>query len=194
MHKIDSDGATVNNLFTEGNATLSIPATVVSAAIANAWQEEIVNVVEGVGISLLTSSTDTFDQMKAAIQEWIRRGGRTSPVIQAVNNNQASLADVTGFPQIDTVTVIAFEFLYSIFRRTDSANKKESGRAFATYNSETAAWEITTFAAHEGAGVVMEMTLVSGTTWKLQYTSDNMAGASYVGTLRATDIKTVRVS
>jgi hypothetical protein len=193
MHKIDSDGATIDNKFTEGNPTLSIPATVVSAAIANAWQEELVNVIEGVGITLLTSGTDTFDQLDAAIKELFKRGGRAAPVSQAIANNQASAADVTNFPTFDRTVVAAVEFLYSVFRRTDSSNKKETGRGFITWNSETSAWEVSIISVHEGADVEFAIALVSGNIYKLRYTSDNMAGASYAGTLRISDIKTILV-
>lgn len=193
MHRIDSDGATIDNKFTEGNPALSIPATVVSAAIANAWQEEIVSVIEGVGIPLLTSSTDTFNQLDAAIKELMKRGGRAAPVSQAIANNQAAQADVLNFPQFDSSLVVSVEFLYSIFRRTDSGNKKETGRVYMTWNPDTSTWEVSKIGVHEGADVDFFVANVSGTVYKLQYTSDNLAGASYAGTLRITDIKTIAV-
>ena len=53
MFRIDSDGATVGNLFTEGNPALNIPATVVSADWLNdTVQEELVGVVLDAGLVL----------------------------------------------------------------------------------------------------------------------------------------------
>lgn len=194
MHRIDSDGATLDNKFTEGNPALSIPATVVSAAIANAWQEEIISVIEGVGISLLTSSTDTFDQLDAAVKELIKRGGRAAPVTQVIANNQASAADVTGFPNFDGTVVKAIEAMVSIERRTDTQSVREVGRIYLVFNPETDVWESPTLQTFFGdAGVVFSVAVVSGTTYKLQYTSDDLTGASYSGELRITDIKEVRL-
>lgn len=193
MHKIDSDGATIDNKFTEGNPALTIPATVVSAAIANAWQEELVTVIEGVGITLLTSSTDTFDQLDAAVKELIKRGGRPAPVVQSITNNQASAADVTGFPTFDGAVVKAIEALVSIERRTDSSDVREVGRIYLVWNPETSVWQTPVLQSFFGdAGVVFDVAVVSGTQYKLQYTSDDLVGASYAGELRITDIKEVR--
>ena len=51
MHRIDGPGHS-NNLFTEGDPTQAIPATVVTDDWANAVQEEIVQVILGAGITL----------------------------------------------------------------------------------------------------------------------------------------------
>jgi len=194
MHKIDSDGATIDNKFTEGNPALTIPATVVSAAIANAWQEELVTVIEGVGITLLTSGTDTFDQLDAAIKELIKRGGTAAPVVQSITNNQASPADVASFPTFDGAVVKAIEALVSIERRTDSSDVREVGRIYLVWNPETATWQTPTLQSFFGdAGVVFDVAVVSGSEYKLQYTSDDLAGASYAGEVRITDIKEVRL-
>jgi hypothetical protein len=197
MHKIDSDGATVDNLFTEGNASLSIPATVVSAEIANAWQEEIVNVVEEVGIPLLTSGTDTYDQLVAAIKELIERGGRAAPVSQALDNNAGPL-DVTDFPTFDSAEVKSLVFVFDIFRRTDSQNVKETGKLYLNYNSEAAGaendkWDISFDSKFDDAGVTFSVALDAGTVSKLQYTTNDLTGTTYQGTLRITDIVKVRV-
>lgn len=193
MHLIDSDGATIDNKFTEGSAVLSIPATVVSAAIMNAIQDEIASTITETGIALLTSSTDTGDQLRAAIKLLIKRGGNptTAPSF-AVPNNQASFADVTGFPQLDTTLIFAVELFYRILLRTDSEYKIETGRMYITWNPETAAWELTRAGVHGDSETDFQMLLVSGTTWKLQFKSPNLAGASYAGTFKYTDIKEIR--
>lgn len=192
MHVIDSDGATVGNLFTEGNASLSIPATVVSASIANAWQEEIANVIREVGIPLLTSSTDTFDQLKDAVIELIQRGGRAAPITQSVSNNSGPL-DVTDFPVLDTAVVKSVVMFMDIFRRTDSGVKKESGFLYLIWDSEASSWDITFQTVNGDGGVTFSMNNTSGTEWQLQYTSDDLTGTTYSGTLKITDLKQILV-
>lgn len=194
MHKIDSDGATVSFTFTEGDVGLLIPATVVSAAWLNAVQAELVKVVETLGFTLNTSGSDAGDQVYTAILELYKRGGRPSPISQSIANNQASPADVTGFPQFDTTVVAAFEFLCAIFRRTDTQHVKEMGRFFAQWDSEDSEWVITPLTVFDDSGIEFVTALVSGTNHKLQYTSDDLTGASYLATAKITDIKFIRVS
>lgn len=189
MHRIDSNGATNDNLFTEGNAALSVPATVVSAAIMNDIQEEVIKPIEAVGIAL---AKGTRDQLFNAILEIIKRGGRVSPIQMAIANNQLSAADVTNFPQMDKAVVLGFEFLVRLYRKTDSQNVVETGRVYITWNEATATWEITQSTVHGDAEVTFSMALVSGTNYKLQYTSTNYSGSSYTSDLRITDIKVIR--
>lgn len=192
MHRIDGPGATLDNKFTEGNAALAVPATVVTAAIMNDMQEELCNLITAMDIPLVKG---TQTQVRSAIIELIRRGGAASPVIQALVNNQAALADVTNFPLVLTTDVVAIEFLYSIYRRTDSGNAKETGRAYITWSPDLAGWEVTKVGVHDDAGVVLTMSPTGEPNeFKLQYQTDNLAGTSYAGTLRVTDIKFVRAA
>lgn len=191
MFKIDSNGATVDNKFTEGDPTLSVPATVVSAAWLNAVQGELVTIITSLGIALETSSSDTGDQVYAALLKLLQLGGRPVPINQTLANNQASAADVTGFPQFDKAVVKCVEFLYDILRRTDSGHVKETGRCFLSWDSETSAWGISGLSVFDDSNVDFFATVVSGTNYKLQYKTDNLAGSSYAGNLRITDIKFV---
>lgn len=52
MERINSPGATAGNLFTDGDPGGGIDATVVWAAWLNQVQEEIANVIEGLGVAL----------------------------------------------------------------------------------------------------------------------------------------------
>lgn len=52
MHRIDGPGATIDNLFTEGDPTQGVPATTVTGAWLNSQQEEIANAIEGAGLTL----------------------------------------------------------------------------------------------------------------------------------------------
>lgn len=189
MQKIASNGATITNEFTEGNATLSIPATVVSADWLNAVQKELVTVVEGLGLTLKTPGTETGDQVLAAIKKLVQQGGQSAAISFAIPNNQASAIDVTGFPQVDHALVRAFEAFITILRRTDSGYVKQTGRLYGTYDTETNTWDLSIVGVHDSSGVEFSMLNVSGTIEKLQLVSDNMAGSSYAGTLKVSDVK-----
>lgn len=196
MHKIDSDGATIDNRFTEGDPSLSIPATIVSAAIMNSLQEEIVNVVEGAGLTLLTSSTDTEDQLLAAIQLLLQQGG--VPVQQAIANNTGP-ADVgaSGELEFDPATTAAVILKYDLRRRTDSQHVNEVGELKLVYDDEASAWKTPVWNSDfDDAGVVFSMGSVSGGPndgfGKIQYTSGDLTGTSYSGTLTISDVKVLK--
>jgi hypothetical protein len=193
MHRIDSDGATLDNKFTEGNAGLSIPATIVSAAIMNAFQEELVKIVLDSGQALKTSGTDTFDQVEEALYRLHKFGGRFAPILFAPVNNQAVLADVTGFPVVDQAIYKAIEFLFTCHRKTDSGYVKETGRLYATWDDVALSWDVSRLSVHDQCGLTFAMTLTAGTEYELQYTSENLAGTSYVASLKITDIKFIKI-
>lgn len=68
MHRIDGAGATIDNLFTEGDPTQGVPATTVTGAWLNAVQEEIANVVEGAGLALdKLSNTQLYEAIVALV-------------------------------------------------------------------------------------------------------------------------------
>lgn len=193
MHRTEQNGATLGNLYTEGNPALLIPATVVGAPEMNSLQEELINVLTAFGVTPLTTLTDTFDQVQLAIKEAIARGGRLAPIDFDLVNNQATFADVTGMPTVNRTVIRSFEFLYNILRRTDSSHVLETGRAFCTYDPETLSWRFSKVSVHDDAGTLFQMAVVAGDEFKLQYKTDNLAGASYAGNIRITDIKNIRL-
>lgn len=64
MHRIDSAGATVGGMWTEGNPSTGTPATEISADWMNAVQEEIIAVLSAAEIAPVKSSNG---QLLAAI-------------------------------------------------------------------------------------------------------------------------------
>ena len=68
MHRIDSSTATPDNRFTEGDPTIPVPATTVTAAWLNAVQEEAVAIVLAAGMTL---DKNNNAQVLAAIQKLI---------------------------------------------------------------------------------------------------------------------------
>lgn len=72
MHRIDTPNAAAGGLFTNGNPALGTAATEVDAAILNAFQEELANVIEGEGITLDKAQ---HDQLRLALISMIARLG-----------------------------------------------------------------------------------------------------------------------
>ena len=68
MHRIDTDTATSDHKFTEGNPQSGVAPTVVSADILNAFQEEIAHVIEHSGLDLNKADNT---QLLQAIEELV---------------------------------------------------------------------------------------------------------------------------
>ncbi len=170
------------NRYTEGNPTLGIPATTVGGDEMNNIQEEIANVIEGAGIALDQTGA-TEDQMLTAILSLITSGGTQGSV--AIQNNAGPL-DVTGL-LFASASVASARVLWHLERRTDSQDVTEHGMFFLSYNNETSAWEIVTQSFGDDAEVVFSVT-ASG---QVQYTSNDLTGTTYSGTLRWSDITTI---
>lgn len=188
MFRIDSEGSTVDNKFTEGDPSLGVPATVVSADWLNSVQEEIAQFVEYAGITLDKLNDN---QLQAALIEFFLRGGRDVPLTQVLANNTSD-ADVVGFTYDKTVvkTKIA---LFNIERKTDTQQVQESGILFVTYNSKDDVWTPSYLSVHGDADVSFTSVVDAGDVSKLQYTTGNLAGASYVGELKMTSLFEIRV-
>ena len=66
MHRTEEAG-NVNNLFTDGDVSVTGDGTLLSAAEFNSYQEELAHLIESAGITLQTKATDTYTQLLAAI-------------------------------------------------------------------------------------------------------------------------------
>lgn len=179
MHRVDAPGATVGNLFTEGNPSLGIPATTVSDDIMNDIQEEIVNVILSQGITLVKG---TQTQLLDAIKSLISFGG--NPSIQDILNNQASPLSITGLV-FDKTTIKGAQIDFEVYRQTASGHVVENGTIFVSHRTSPDTWDIAVNSQFDDAGVTFSIT----GTGQVQYISDNLAGASYVGKVRLTNIR-----
>jgi len=68
MHKVDAPGATPANEFTDGDPQSGVPATTLEAKFMNTVQRELLNVVEGAGLTL---DEQNDGQLQEAISEMI---------------------------------------------------------------------------------------------------------------------------
>lgn len=178
MFRIDSDGATANNRFSEGNPSLGRRPTVVSADFMNALQEELVGVIESQDISL-SKSDDT--QLLAALKSLLGFGGDTQ-ISATINNNDGPIS-IEGL-LFDKDNIKAAEISYDISRRTDTSNIHETGKIFATYNEDADDWRLSLASFGDDAGVVFRI-LATG---QIQYTSNDLDGDNYSGRMRIAQI------
>jgi len=105
---------------------------------------------------------------------------------QTLLNNQSSAVNVTGLVY-SSVTIKAFHFKFDIERRTDSSSLNESGQARASFDNENSVWTLDWSSSFDDALAPLEIDASSG---QIKYTSSNLAGASYDGNIRVSDIKT----
>lgn len=97
-----------------------------------------------------------------------------------IANNQSSAANVTGLT-LDSSSYKSVKIFCELRRKTDTTEKICNGYLTAIYSVATASWAITAEGTMDGDddGVTFSM---SGA--QVQYTSDNMSGGNYTGTMR----------
>lgn len=114
MHRIDGEGATSDNKFTEGNPSTGAVATTVTADWCNAVQEEIVNVLLAAGI---TPAKANNAQLVAAIQSLISGGGI------AVTAAGVTIADTGDFFSGGEVEAALQQLAAKVYNGTIAANQ-----------------------------------------------------------------------
>lgn len=179
MHRIDSPGATAGNLFTEGNPSLSIPATEVSDDWLNDVQEELATVIETAGITL---QKGTQNQLLNAINALIGLGGTQIKLDPLLNNTVDQVITNLIF---DKASVKAAFVVYDVHRETDTSNEQETGVLLITHDSEDDLWRISPIiSAFDDAG----LTFAINATGQVRVSTDDLTGANYAGQFRASAI------
>jgi hypothetical protein len=170
------------NLYTIGNPTLGIPATQVRDTEMNNIQEELAEAIEEAGIALDQTGV-TFTQLRDAILTMISRGGTQSSLAIANNTGPAT---VTGLI-FNSTNIASARVLYHLERRTDTQDVTEHGELHIAFDNENTAWSVVNVSHGDDAEVVFSIT-PSG---QVEYTSNDLTGATYSGKLRWTNIITV---
>ena len=188
MFRIDSPGSVIAlptagavgpvvGYFTEGDPVTAVPATIVSGDWANAVQEEIIGVILGAG---LTPTKGSNGQLASAI-------GISSTDVTTnftIANNTTSAA-ITGL-LFALATFRAVEIEYSIYRKTDSPIEVAAmGKLRLVAKPVANSWDLLP-GLEEGddCGMTFIADVSVPGSVQLRYTSTNLAGANYVGTLR----------
>lgn len=178
MHRIDGPGATIDNLFTEGNPTLGIPATEVSDDWLNDVQEEIANLIEDQGIVLVKGDQT---QLLEAVKLLIGFGGDAQLNIALPNNSGPF--DATGL-LFNKVNTKAAHISVDIERSTDTQNKQEIGTIFVTHDTRDDLWRISVSSNLDNAGVTFTITAAG----QVRALTNNLTGTTYVGELRVAQV------
>ena len=180
MHRIDSPGATIGNLFTEGNPSLSIPATEVSDDWLNDIQEEIANLIENQGIALVKGQQD---QLEAAINLMVQGGGGDIKIDPLLNNTNDQVITGLIFDKTKTKAAVIY---FDVHRRTDSSNVQETGILTITHDTEDDVWRSSLMISSlDDAGTTFNVVVGTG---QVRASTNTLAGASYDGQLRITGI------
>src|SRR3990167_1174001 len=192
MFRIDSEGATIDNRFTEGDPGLSIPATVVSDKFLNHVQEEIIKPIEEMGLVL---SDVNEGQLWLALLEFFLRGGRKNPYLATIANNTgpADVEDTNNANATLTIDRTIHKnkmFFFDIERKTATQIVKEFGFCYLSYDSKNNTFLYPkVMSLGDDGGTIFTLAQIGITdVFKLQYTSNDLTGASYVGTLDITSI------
>jgi hypothetical protein len=140
-----------------------------------------------VAIGLASSSTEIVLNPAASAGAIFINDADTSFTIA---NNQSSAADVTGL-LFDPISTRSFILDYSIYRQTDTGSSAvaQVGQLRGVYNTQSSTWLMSDDYSGQNSSVVFSIQ-PSG---QIRYTSSNIAGANYVGTLKYTVRKTFGV-
>lgn len=98
----------------------------------------------------------------------------------SIANNISSVSNVTG-ASFDNSLIQSFELSYSLYRGTSTSEGAQVGTLSGTFNRIASTWDMSNEFNGQG-GVVFSIT--SG--GQIQYTSSNMGGSSYMGTMKFT--------
>jgi hypothetical protein len=179
MHRIDSPGATIGELFTEGNPSLSIPATEVSDDWLNDVQEELANFIESQGIVLVKGQQD---QLEEAITNFLGAGG-TNFKLDPLANNTADQV-IVGLT-FDSANVKSAMIFYDIHRESTTQDEQESGIYSLTRDTKTSTWRLEKIiSGHDDSGTVLNVTGAG----QIRATTDDLTGASYAGQIRVSGV------
>jgi hypothetical protein len=107
-----------------------------------------------------------------------------------IANNQSSAANITNL-LFDGVQIRGFSIEYTVYRQTDTASSAvaQIGNLRGVYNTQSATWFMSDDYSGQNSGVSFSI-LSSG---QLRYTSSNIAGANYVGVMKYSIKRTLRV-
>lgn len=150
---------------TPGAITLTAPSTdqqwVISVCLASTSSEIVINPVASASAIFVVDSDTSF----------------------TIANNQSSAADVTSL-LFDGVATRSFILDYSIYRQTDTASSAlaQVGQLRGVYNTQSSTWFMSDDFSGQNSGVTFSIQ-PSG---QIQYTSTNIAGANYVGSMKYT--------
>lgn len=181
MHRIDSPGTQLpEEIFTEGNPALNIPATEVSDDWLNDVQEEIVTVIENQGIALVKG---TQNQLETAIFSMLGAGGTNIKLDPLLNNTADQVIAGLIF---DKTKVKAAVIYFDVHRQTDTSNEQETGVLMVARDTKDDVWRLELLqSAFDDSGSNFNIVVATG---QVRVGTDDLVGANYDGQLRITSV------
>jgi hypothetical protein len=155
-----------------GAITLTPPSTnaqwVIAVCLASTATEVVINPVSSASAIYVVDGSTSF----------------------TIANNQLAAASVTSL-LIDGVSTRSFIIDYSVYRQTDTALSAlaQAGQLRGVFNTQSSTWFMSDDYSGQNSGVAFSI-LSSG---QIQYTSSNIAGANYVGSMKYAIRKTFGV-
>ena len=107
---------------------------------------------------------------------------------QAIINLQVGALDITG-AVFDKTVVRAVRLFFNIHRETTLSEVDETGEIFMWHRPVQDDWQVSLDSKGDASGVDFSATAAG----QLQYVSDDLAGASYLGELKIADIVKILV-
>lgn len=102
-----------------------------------------------------------------------------------IANNQVAAADVMGLV-LDSTLYRSVKVYFEIHRKTDS-NEALANGFLTAISRDTGGWDITAGGSYDGDATGVSFSITAG--GQVQYTSDNMTGANYEGTITFRDLR-----
>jgi len=188
MKKIDADGA-VGNEFTNGDPDTGVEATQVDDTWLNSLQREMIALLTATGQVSSQDNSDTTQVLKA-VQILIGQGGGPNFIATfALANNQSSAQNVTDL-LFDKAVYYAARMNYHIYRKDATPTEHvASGKLALRYFPVADTWAISDEREDDGDDCGIEFYVTAG--GQVQYKSSNMAGGTYVGELRISNVQKV---
>jgi hypothetical protein len=190
------DGAATNLTFNGGGATVTqlSPGTVEiniapsgeanTASNLGATGEGIFSAKSGVDLQFKklkagTNVTLSSDSNSVTINSTGGGSGIPSPTSFSLANNLPNATNITGLT-FNPASVMGFVIEYMIVRSSSTTRVCSIGRFRAVYNSNISAWLTSDDYAGDNSGIDFGVTSAGQVT----YTSTNITGTSYTGTLK----------
>lgn len=173
MHRIDQPTAQ-SGLFTDGNESTGIEATIVDAAWLNGIQESLIKFMLSRGITPVKGNYDLFTAaITSAAQD-------TSSPDFTVANNTTVQTDITGLV-LDKTKFKSAEIMIDVYRKTATTEFNSQFKLHCIYKPIAGQWAMVAEELFDASGVEF---FIDASTGQIKYKSSNMAGGTYEGILR----------
>lgn len=170
MHRIDQPTAS-GGLFTDGNESTGVEATIVDAAWLNGIQESLIQFMISRGITPVKGNFTLFTQAIASAVE-----SSSSPNF-TLDNNITISTNITGLI-LDKTKVKSAVISFDVYRKTATTEFNSIVTLRCIYQPIANTWKLNQDELFDEAGVTFAIDAATG---QISYKSSNMSGGTYAG-------------